>query len=132
MAKSNFISTPFFLANNPSHIILLETSRSYLDHDIGAEDVRREKYPEHVIDEEACEQKSGDLQTGQSDEGYESDAQSHAHCVHEEPVSGEYPDAYYAYAQRERQQLGAREPTAYAKRYLVAIRARSDYVLTHW
>lgn len=65
----------------------------HTNHHIGGEDVGGEEDPEDVVDEETGEEEGGYLQTGQTDEGDEGDAEAHAHGVHQQPVTGEHPNA---------------------------------------
>ena len=91
-----------------------------------------EEYPEDIIEEEASEQESGDLETGQSDKCYEGNTETHAHEVHQRPVTSEYPDTHHTDGDGHTEQLRHGEPPAHPQRYLtLAAGAGSHQVLTH-
>ena len=91
----------------------------------------REKYPEHVIEQQPGEKKGGDLEAGKSDKGYERDTEAHPHEVHQGPVSRENPDTDHADGDCPGEDFCEREPSADPERYLAFGRAGSDQVLAH-
>ena len=91
----------------------------------------REKYPEHVIEQQPGEKKGGDLEAGKSDKGYERDTEAHPHEVHQGPVSSENPDTDHADGDCHGEDFCQREPSADPERYLAFGGAGSDQVLAH-
>lgn len=67
---------------------------THLDHNVGAEYIRGEEHPEHVVYEEAGQQQRRHFERRETYERDEGDAQTHAHRVHEEPMAGEHPDTH--------------------------------------
>ena len=90
-----------------------------------------EKHPEYVVEQEPWEEESGDLETGQSDECYEGDTETHSHEVHESPVASEDPDTDHTDGNAHGEYFCQSEPPTQPQGDLPLGGAGSDEVLTH-
>lgn len=96
-------------ASHGTDRVLCRTGR-YPDHDVGVEDEGGKEDPEDIVDQETQQQEGRHLQAGQADEGDECDTQPHPHGIHQQPVTGQDPDADDGDGEGEGDDFRHREP----------------------